>query len=380
MNNALGLYIHIPFCVKKCDYCDFLSFGGRAQASKDLYIKALCHELEAQGEVFKGQEVSTVYIGGGTPSVLSDDNFKALMTRVQACFQINAEAEITMEMNPGTVNAQSMELYMKHGINRVSMGLQSDNDDQLKALGRIHSFQTYEDTYMMMRQMGMKNINIDIMFGLSNQSMADWQHTLATVKRLNPEHISAYSLIIETGTVYEAQYEEGKLNLPDEDLEREMFWSTHAFMKAAGYEHYEISNYAKKGYGSKHNSSYWDLTPYIGVGLGASSYYGGCRYKNITDMDAYIEADGSLELIRELEQAYKVTSSLEEVFFLGLRRLQGVNLRVIREHYEEVYLAPYKEIIERLVKEDLLIIEGDYLRLSNRGIDISNQVMSQFIL
>jgi len=159
-----------------------------------------------------------------------------------------------------------------------------------------------------------------------------------------------------------------------------MFWSTHDFMKAAGYEHYEISNYAKKGYGSKHNSSYWDLTPYIGVGLGASSYYGGCRYKNITDMDAYIEADGSLELIRELEQAYKVTSSLEEVFFLGLRRLQGVNLRVIREHYEEVYLAPYKEIIERLVKEDLLIIEGDYLRLSNRGIDISNQVMSQFIL
>lgn len=380
MNNPLGLYIHIPFCVKKCDYCDFLSFGGTAQETKDQYVHALCHELEAISKKFKGQLLSTIYIGGGTPSVLSDENFISLMTTVNHVFQIEAQAEVTMELNPGTVDAEAMKLYMSYGINRVSMGLQSDNDQQLKALGRIHTYQTYEDTYNMMRDMGMKNLNVDVMFGLSNQTMADWRHTLETLIKLNPEHVSAYSLIIEADTVYETKYDQGKLNLPDEDLERKMFWFTHEFMKEAGYDHYEISNYAKDGYASKHNSSYWDLTPYVGTGLGASSYYDGCRYKNTSSMAAYIEVDGVIEEIRELEQTYKEATALEEAFFLGLRKLRGVNVESLRDTYGNTLLLQYDEIIASLVTEGLLLFEDGNLRLTKRGVDLSNQVMSHFIL
>lgn len=378
--NPLGLYIHIPFCRQKCDYCDFLSFAETPQTTKDLYIEALCHELEALGASFTGRKLTTIYIGGGTPSVLSKDNFETLMTRVKASFQIEEGAEITMEMNPGTVTEEKLHDYKAMGINRVSMGLQSDDDAQLKELGRIHSYAMYEKTYALIRKSGIDNINVDVMFGLHNQTMAQWQQTLKTVIDLAPEHISAYSLTIEPDTVYETRYDQDGLNLPDDDTERAMFWYAHDTLEAAGYGHYEISNYAKEGKISKHNSSYWNLTDYIGAGLGASSFYGNVRYKNITGFNSYLEAKGALSLVRVLEQVNDEATNLEEAFFLGLRKLKGLSLKELKQTYGEAQVAPYEQVIDELVAEGLLIKEGPTLRLTRRGTDISNQVMSRFLL
>ncbi len=378
--NKIGLYIHIPFCVSKCDYCDFLSFGGTAQATKDFYVEALCAELTVLGEQFVDSRVRTVYIGGGTPSVLCEDNFHKLMDAIYSNYTIESDAEITMEMNPGTVTEDKIRSYVDRGINRVSMGLQSDNDEQLKDLGRIHTFGHYLETYKMIRNAGITNMNVDVMFGLNKQTMAQWQHTLETVIDLDPEHISAYSLIIEPDTVYEDRYDKDELVLPDEDEERAMFWYTHDRLKQAGYRHYEISNYAKEGLESKHNSSYWDLTPYIGAGLGASSFYNNQRYKNISIMDDYIKAKGNLDSVRELEQTNTEATNLEEIFFLGLRKLEGIDLSIIEKQYGAKLLDAYTETIDQLVDEALLIKEGSIIKLSRRGVDISNQVMSQFIL
>ena len=379
-NESLGLYIHIPFCVKKCLYCDFLSFGGTAQTTKDLYIEALCKELNNLSASFSGRSLSTIYIGGGTPSTLSEDNFLKLMTSVGDGFSIEEDAEITMEMNPGTVTETKLELYRDCGVNRISMGLQSDDDTQLKKLGRIHTYENYRDTYELMRAKGFDNINVDVMFGLDNQSMDQWQRTLETVIELNPEHISAYSLIIESDTPYDDLYENNKLSLPNEDEERAMFWYTHQRLGEAGYGHYEISNYAKEGLESRHNSSYWNLTPYIGAGLGASSFYGNVRYKNITNMDDYIKGMGDLNVVREVEAVNDEAINLEEAFFLGLRQLKGINLQWLEESFTDERLKPYRPIIHELVNDGLLIMKGDYLCLTRRGVDISNTVMSRFIL
>lgn len=378
--SKLGLYIHIPFCVKKCDYCDFLSFGGAPQRTKDRYIESLCNELRDYGTNFEGERLSTVYIGGGTPSVLSVVNFGKLMDAVRTSFVIEENAEVTIEMNPGTVTDEKMRLYVNAGINRVSMGLQSDDDRQLQALGRIHTFEMYRKTFELVRRHGIRNINVDVMFGLHEQTMEQWQHTLKSVVDLNPEHISAYSLIIEKDTPYEIREQQGTLNLPDEDTERCMFWFAHQYLSSAGYDHYEISNYAKPGKASRHNSSYWDLTPYIGAGLGASSYYGNRRYRNITSMDAYLTEKGRLNRVRLLEQVNTPETSLEEAFFLGLRCLEGVDLMKLRNVYGNDLMAAYDPVIEMLTGKGLLIEEGDFLRLTHRGVDLSNQVMSEFIL
>ena len=375
-----GLYIHIPFCVKKCDYCDFLSFGHVAQETKDAYVDALCKELTSLGNELNQPDLSTVYIGGGTPSALSGDQIIRIISVVKDTFVLASDAEITMEMNPGTVADSNLKGYISAGINRVSMGLQSDDDEQLVKLGRVHTFEAYVQTYNRIREAGINNVNIDVMFGLHKQTMAEWQHTLETVIDLAPEHISAYSLIIEPGTVYDEAYDKGMLDLPNEELEREMYWYAHQRLEEAGYKHYEISNYSKPGMASIHNSKYWDLSSYIGAGLGASSYYGQVRYKNITGLKAYIEANGYLADIRTVEQINDHLIELEESFFLGLRLLDGIDLVCLKEAYGDEAVGRYADIIDELVESSMLIREGSIIRLSREGLNISNQIMSHFLL
>lgn len=392
--NKIGLYIHIPFCVSKCAYCDFLSFGGCGQSEMASYVDVLKKEIVALGEALGIHSLSTVYIGGGTPSILSAELFGSLMHTVWSVFELQEDGEFTIEVNPGTLNEQKLEAYVKYGVNRISMGLQSSDDKMLKDLGRIHSYSELEKTYKMLLGSGIDNISIDVMFGLSGQTLENMEKTLKTVIDLEPKHISAYSLIIEPDTVFEERYEHGELMLPDEDTEREMFWRTHDILEGAGYHHYEISNYAKLGYEAVHNSSYWELTPYIGVGLGASSYYDGTRYKNITDLDKYIESSGELGVIRQVEQVNDLQMDLEEIFFLGLRKLDGIDLMAVAERFGSTEVYRYYDVIDELIKDGLLEGEGVFMlpyengmrpiarviRLTRRGVDISNQVMSRFLI
>ncbi len=261
-------------------------------------------------------KLTTIYIGGGTPSILSVQMFDKLMASVRSSFDVGTVEELTIEVNPGTLTKSLAQSYVNNGVNRVSMGgLQSTDDKTLKELGRIHSYSQFVETYGILQEVGINNISIDLMFGLSGQTMDGWLKTLSEVIKLNPKHISAYSLIIEEGTLYEEKYDKGELSLPDEDLEREMFWFTHKVLEKAGYKHYEISNYAIEGFESKHNRSYWELVPYIGVGLGASSYYNSVRYKNIDNLSTYIEAKGDWSIIRNEEQTNTLETEVEELFF-----------------------------------------------------------------
>lgn len=394
VEEEMGLYIHIPFCVKKCAYCDFLSFGGCKKNEITDYINALCKEIEGVKADLGVEKISTLYIGGGTPSILSVQNFNQLMACVKENFEIEEGGEFTIEVNPGTLTDDLIKAYLSYGVNRVSMGLQSSDDQMLKELGRIHSYSDFEITYKKLLDAGIDNLSIDVMFALSGQTMVDWLKTLDTVVKLKPKHISAYSLIIEEETEYEERYEAGLLDLPDEDLEREMFWVTHERLEEAGYHHYEISNYGKPGYEARHNSSYWKLVPYIGLGLGASSYYKEARYKNISDRNLYIEANGDLELIREKEQDNDQKTDLEEAFFLGLRQLDGVDVMDLMTTYGLELVGPYYSVIVELIEEGLLESQGEILipiesavkpfgkviKLTKRGVDISNQVMSRFLL
>lgn len=394
MLNKTGLYIHIPFCIKKCDYCDFLSFGGMEKSVMENYVSALCEEISTVQKDTGITEISTIYIGGGTPSVLTPEMFHRLMTSVEASFVLSEGGEFTVEVNPGTASEVLIDMYHKHGVNRVSMGLQSDDDEILGDIGRIHTYNDFLQTYNLLIDKGINNISVDLMFGLPNQKAEQWQTAVEHVIELNPNHISAYSLIIEEGTPFEERYEAGEMMLVNEEEERAMFWMAHDMLQKAGYHHYEISNYAKPGYEAVHNSSYWDMTPYIGVGLGASSYYNNIRYKNVTELNTYVEARGALELIRTIEHINEQEDILEEIFFLGLRQLDGIDLQSISDIYGYEAVTVYYDVINELLTDGLLIGEGMFLipnqdslmpiakniKLSKRGVDISNQVMARFLL
>lgn len=374
-----GLYIHIPFCVKKCAYCDFLSFSNIEEEKMDMYIKALIQEMNAIGKSGK-IKISTIYIGGGTPSILSVKLFDELMIGVKENFTLILNGEFTVEVNPGVITEEQLESYILNGVNRISIGLQSTEDRLLKELGRIHTYSDFIDSYNRIIKSGIENISVDLMFALSNQTMEEWKLTLEKVIKLKPKHISAYSLIIELDTPYYKRYEEDKLIIPSDEIEREMFWYAHERLEESGYEHYEISNYALSGFESKHNRSYWTLSPYIGVGLGSASYLEGIRYKNETNLYTYIEGKGNLEKIRNIEQEKDLQLELEEVFFLGLRRIKGISLIDIEKKYGKAVLNQYKPIIESLLKEGWVIKNNNYLFLSKKGIDFSNRVLSKFIL
>lgn len=370
MKRPLSIYIHIPFCVQKCAYCDFLS-APAAPVVQEQYLHMLMKEIQLKAPDYKAYTAETVFIGGGTPTVVNPDLMCRMIGVLKQCFSVSEDAEISMECNPGTTGYDALLKYRKAGVNRLSIGLQSTQDHLLKRLGRIHNYSQFLDTFHGARQAGFTNINIDLMSALPGQSLTDYETTLNHVLALKPEHISAYSLIVEEGT----PFYDMELDVPDEDTERIMYERTGELLHKQGYLRYEISNYALEGYACKHNRVYWERGEYLGLGLGAASFLQGTRYKNQTSLPAYLAGDFSYE-----EQiALTKREAMEEFFYLGLRQMKGVSLEKFCRLFGKESLTDFEKAIEENVRDGLLIRYNERLFLTPRGIDVSNLVFGRFL-
>ena len=372
--DTLELYIHIPFCIKKCDYCDFLS-GPVSRAGQEAYVYALLREIKEAASREK-RPVSTLFIGGGTPSVLPVDLMELLLSELSEQFRFLPAAECTIEANPGTLTEEKLVLYRKYGLNRISIGLQSPVDQELKMLGRIHDYREFLESYELARHVGFDNINVDLMFAIPGQTCESWKHNLETVAELSPEHISAYSLIIEEGTPFARK----KLILPTEDEEYQMYEDTAEILRKYGFHQYEISNYARDGFECRHNKGYWQRTEYLGAGLGAASLFQGRRFSNTSDMKVYLSDSTDPEKIREDVTTLSGSNEMEEFMFLGLRMTEGISERQFERNFgcriEDIYgsvLTKYKEM-------DLLEHAGEFWRFTRKGIHVSNPVLADFLL
>ncbi len=378
---SLGLYVHIPFCVKKCNYCDFLS-APADDATKKRYVDALCREIEGYKDLTKDYELATIYFGGGTPSVLDVSLIEQLVDAIQNCFTISRTAEVTLEVNPGTATVDKLKRYRELGINRLSIGVQSAREEELKVLGRIHSFEDAKNTVQWAREAGFGNISLDLISALPGQSFDAYRENVEAVLSLKPEHISSYSLIVEEGTPFYELYAEGmskESELPDEETDRAMYAYTKKRLQEAGYERYEISNYAKPGFESRHNSSYWTGVEYLGVGLGASSLFTNARYHNETDLTTYMEeVESGCDVRREIERLV-LEEQMEEFMILGLRRMCGVSRAEFQNRFGRPIETVYGSALQKLKNQDLLTVEGDRIALTEIGIDVSNQVFVEFI-
>lgn len=434
---SAGIYIHIPFCKQKCLYCDFVSAKG-CDRDMELYEEALLKEIEST-EI--DEPVDSVFFGGGTPSVYKVEYIEEILKIIFRKYNIEKDkAEITIEVNPGTVDYDKLKRYRAAGINRISIGLQSADNEELKLLGRIHTYEKFVETYTEARRADFNNINIDLMSAIPYQTVNSFMETLKKVVKLNPEHISAYSLIIEEGTPFYNKYgENGEFSdaIPSEETDREMYHMTKAFLKENGYERYEISNYSKKGYECKHNIKYWSRDNYYGFGVAAASLVNNLRYSNISDRDKYIDillsgksnrtnierinytninqinVDGrshtNIDEIRDEISEVNKDEQIEEFMFLGLRKMEGISLKEFERLFGKTLREEYGEIPDRLISEGLceeVIREGDkdiedirkyvdkntskeicggikdngeYFRLTERGIDISNSVFVEFM-
>lgn len=380
----LGIYIHIPFCAKKCYYCDFVSYPNMKEKQKE-YVEALKNEIKSYD--LQNYNVTTIYIGGGTPSYIESKYIVEILKNLKNKLKANEtkfeNMEITIEVNPGTVTKEKLLDYKKVGINRLSIGLQSTSDRLLGQIGRIHKYQDFLQTYNLARNVGFENINVDLMLGLPNQSIEDLKESIENVIDLQPEHISIYSLIVEERTKLYKKIETGELQLPEEELEREMYWYTKSKLELAGYKHYEISNYAKPKRKSKHNSNCWEQKQYIGIGAAAHSYLNNVRYCNVSNLEEYISNMAKLEADFEDKYIVNERQSLEdrknEFMLLGLRKIDGVSISKFKEKYVENPIFKYRDSLKKLVKDDLVQIDGDVIRLTNKGLDLANIVWEEFI-
>lgn len=372
----MGLYVHIPFCVKKCNYCDFLSFPA-TEEEMERYNNALVNELKVSGKKYRNYQVKTIFIGGGTPSILPSKMMGKLLKSIIKYFNLENMEEFTIECNPGTLDKDKINLYKKHRVNRISLGLQSTEPAELEKLGRIHGFDEFLESYTMLRESGFNNINVDLMSALPGQSIKDWEKTLLTVATLGPEHISAYSLIIEEGTPFFEKY--NIKDLPDEEEDRLMYSRTREILEEMGYSRYEISNYAKKGFESRHNSIYWTRGNYLGVGLGASSLIENKRFSNTKNMEEYVS--GSYKLDKMLVDITILTQDeqMEEFMFLGLRMMEGISKDRFEKEFNMKYNDVYGEITRKLVIEGFIVENEDRIFLTDKGIDVSNLVLSHFM-
>ncbi len=383
MNRPLELYIHIPFCARKCLYCDFLS-GTASEMSRHGYVEQLLLEIERESDCYQGYGIVSIFLGGGTPSILKAEDIAAILACVRRCFDVMPGAEITIEANPGTLNQEKLETYRDCGINRISLGLQSADNQELKTLGRIHTFEEFLKTYQRVRLAGFDNVNVDLMSALPGQTLASWKNTLRQVLMLKPEHISAYSLMIEEGTPFYGTYHDHPELLPSEDEERKIYYATRDILREHGFTRYEISNYALPGYECRHNIGYWTGVEYLGLGLGASSYIQGFRFRNEPDLDAYRkinmradEADWRLyQDITELSEKDRI----EEFMILGLRMMKGVSGSEFLARFGQNMWNVYGRQLKNLQENGLIVVESPYVRLSDFGIDISNYVLSEFLL
>lgn len=385
-NNLFGLYIHIPFCVQKCRYCDFLSFPAGEDEKAD-YVTLLCEELEKRSTCFSGHSIATVYVGGGTPSCLSAEQMNRIFEKVKACYRLQEEAEVTVEVNPGTVEGEKLQAYRDMGVNRLSIGLQSTHDSLLKTLGRIHTLEDFLHTYHGARKAGFDNISVDLMSALPGQNKEMLRNTLEQVIALQPEHISCYSLIVEEGTPFYRMRDQ--MCFPDEEEDREMYEMTGRMLTEAGYRRYEISNYAKEGKTSVHNSSYWKRVPYLGVGLGASSFIEEHRFSNPSSMPEYrqmVAAGLGKDHLRIWKMADPDTVTalskedcMEEFMFLGLRMMEGVSEAEFMDCFGESVDRVYGAVLSELVRDKLLVRENGRIFLTGYGIDVSNYVFEKFL-
>lgn len=378
----LEVYIHIPFCVKKCDYCDFLSGPSDAQTMSD-YVSALCTEMELSREKFREYCVDTIYIGGGTPSILDETLIAKILDTLRGFAHVDPASEISIECNPGTLTKEKLETYKKAGINRISLGLQSANNHELKSIGRIHSYDEFVESFKLAREVGFDNINVDLMSALPNQSLETYKMSLKKVIALNPEHISAYSLIVEDDTPLKDKVFNNEVTLPGEDVEREMYYLTKELLEKSSYNRYEISNYAKEGYECRHNVGYWKRVEYIGFGVGGATLYQNLRYSNLREVIKYIAVLDEYADVEQLKTDVEVLSEndqMEEFMFLGLRMIDGISKADFKKQFERTIESVYGEAIEKLKSQELLIEEGDKIRLTERGIDISNIVLANFLI
>lgn len=372
----LELYIHIPFCVKKCAYCDFLSAPADRDA-REAYVSALLREIRSlPGEYgLDNREVISVFVGGGTPSLLEGVRMKEIMDALREHFLFAPDAEITVEANPGTLDREKLRLYGRSGINRLSLGLQSASDRELRVLGRIHTCGDFLESYRNARKEGFANINVDLISAVPGQTYEDWIRNLRTVAELGPEHISAYSLIIEPGTPF-AQME---LDLPDEDTEYRMYEDTAAVLGEYGYRQYEISNYAREGFACRHNAGYWKRTEYLGIGLGAASLFEGRRFHNTVDMKEYLADSGRPGAMRKDMENLTRQDEEEEYMFLGLRMTEGVSESKFEEQFREKMTDVYGAVLRKYEKMGLLQKKGDFWSFTRKGIHVSNGVLADFL-
>lgn len=371
----MSLYIHIPFCKQKCLYCDFPSYAGKESLINE-YIRALNEEILRKCSKYK---IASIFVGGGTPSYLNEINLESLLKTINL-LDFKDEFEFTIECNPGTLNEEKLALMKNYNVNRISMGLQTTNDNLLKEIGRIHSFEEFKKNYNQARKAGFENINVDLMFGLPNQHMKDWKASLEDVMSLEPDHISAYSLIIEEGTCFYNLYNNDKLNIPNEEEERSMYLFTKGFLKDYGYNQYEISNYAKVNKECFHNKVYWKCNEYLGLGVSASSFVDEKRFKNIDDIKIYIEKINNNEDVTEEIHVNNINDDMEEFMFMGLRMIEGINLKIFKKRFGKDVFDIYDEVIKNNIKKGLLVVDSEKLYLSEKGIELSNYVMSDFIL
>lgn len=403
----MELYIHIPFCMKKCEYCDFLSMVS-GKNDRRLYVDALCREIAHYGKMYGMEKADTIYIGGGTPSVVGADALVRILECVKEKFYVNPHAEVTIELNPATIEKEGLHKLEKNGVNRLSIGLQSADNTELELLGRIHTYEDFLHVYHDARDVGFQNINVDLMSSLPGQSVENYERNLDEIIGLQPEHISSYSLILEEKTPFYKLYGEHPELLPTEEEDREMYRMTKAKLEAAGYERYEISNYARPGFASKHNSGYWKRIPYLGLGLGASSFINHARWRNVSDLKEYLqiwgEQDGAYgrksagdevsggekrpavagEQYRMEREELTLQDEMAEYMYLGLRMKEGVTVKGFEEAFHRPFHAVYGHVVSGLEKDGLLAIDGrggenERVYLTEFGIDVSNYVFGKFI-
>ena len=374
--NKIGIYVHIPFCKKKCDYCDFISYCGKDDLI-EKYVDSVKKEIE---HVKIKSEITTIYIGGGTPSYINSKFIVQILEKIKEK-NVAQDAEITIEVNPGTVTQEKLQDYIDCGINRISIGLQTTNDELLKQIGRIHNYEQFLETYKMAKEVGFKNINVDLMLGLPNQRIIDLKESLENVLKLAPKHISVYSLIVEDGTPIANKIKNEKLKLPDDELERNMYWYVKNTLELNGYKHYEISNFAQKGYESKHNMNCWNQMEYVGIGTGAHSYRDITRYSNTEDIKEYIKnvQKGEFEKNRIIHEIQKEEDSKKEFMLLGLRKIEGLKISEFKNKFGDNPIYLYRNELKKLSDEKLIIIQDDNIRLSNKGIDLANLVWEEFV-
>lgn len=403
----IGLYIHIPFCKHKCYYCDFVSYANKKKFFKK-YVECVKKEIEKYARENRimsehGLEpkyvIKTIYIGGGTPSLIDEEYIEDILKSIRENFEItsnleenyeaqdeeikncNSQIETTIEVNPGTVTKEKLQKYLECGINRLSIGLQAVQDNLLKEIGRIHTFEDFQNVYKWAREVGFENINVDLMIGLPNQTLDDVKESTKKVIALKPEHISVYSLILEGNTKLEDMVIKGKLELPDDEIERKMYWYVKKALEKHKYIHYEISNFARHGFESKHNSDCWNQNEYIGIGAAASSFMNNARYENTSDLEEYIsniENDKPSKNI-QLQELLDDESKIDEYMMLSLRKISGVNISEFKRKFNQNPIIRYNKILEKLIKEELIEIDGNNIRLSSKGIDLANLVWEEFI-